>query len=100
VTRRGFTGDRPKPGRNELSIHHLLVRQLGRGIGTLLGPAAVLSHADWPPLLFIFAALAMFAFGVWWFTKGQTMQEIGSRLRISAPADRPAAAVAGLTGQQ
>jgi len=56
-------------------------------------------NADWP-LLFIFEALAVFAFGVSWFTKGRTMQEIGSRLRISAPADRPTVAAPGLTGQQ
>jgi hypothetical protein len=49
-------------------------------------PASVNAH--WP-LLFIFEAVAVFAFGVSWFTKGRTMQAVQSRLGISGPAARP-----------
>jgi hypothetical protein len=55
-------------------------------------------NADWS-LLFIFEALAVFAFGVSWFTKGQTMHAIRSGLHISAPAERPAVGVAELADQ-
>ena len=45
-------------------------------------PASVKAH--WP-LLFIFEALAVFAFGVSWFVKGRTIQAIVARLpRFSA----------------
>ena len=45
-------------------------------------PASVKAH--WP-LLFIFEALAVFAFGVSWFVKGRTIQVIVARLpRFSA----------------
>jgi hypothetical protein len=56
-------------------------------------------NANWP-LLFIFEALAVFAFGVSWFTKGRTMQAVGSRLGISAPAVRPPAPAPQLTDQR
>jgi hypothetical protein len=53
-------------------------------------PASVNAH--WP-LLFIFEAIAVFAFGVSWFAKGQTIQAILARVHKGAPAAVPVAAV-------
>ncbi len=53
-------------------------------------PASVNAH--WP-LLFIFEAAAVFAFGVSWFVKGRTIQGIWTRVRKGAPAARPVPAV-------
>jgi len=53
-------------------------------------PASVKAH--WP-LLFIFEAVAVFAFGVSWFAKGRTLQGIRARVRKGAPAARPVAAI-------
>jgi hypothetical protein len=49
-------------------------------------PASVKAH--WP-LLFIFEAVAVFAFGISWFVKGRTIQGIRARIRKGAPATRP-----------
>jgi hypothetical protein len=49
-------------------------------------PASVKAH--WP-LLFIFEAVAVFAFGVSWFVKGQTIQAMRARIRKGAPAVTP-----------
>jgi len=53
-------------------------------------PASVKAH--WP-LLFIFEAVAVFAFGVSWFVKGRTIRGIQARIRKGAPAARPAPAI-------
>ena len=53
-------------------------------------PASVNAH--WP-LLFIFEAIAVFAFGVSWFVKGRTVQVIRARIGKGAPATRPVAAI-------
>ena len=53
-------------------------------------PASVNAH--WP-LLFIFEALAVVAFGISWFTKGRTIEGIRTRIRKAAPAARPVPAV-------
>jgi len=50
-------------------------------------PASVTAH--WP-LLFIFEALAVFAFGVSWFVKGRTIQAILARFPRFSPAGYPA----------
>jgi hypothetical protein len=50
-------------------------------------PSSVSAH--WP-LLFIFEAVAVFAFGVSWFAKGRTLQAVRSRLGRSTPAAQPA----------
>ncbi len=60
-------------------------------------PASV--NARWP-LLFIFEAVAVFAFGVSWFVKGRTIQAIRARIHRGAPATRPVAAVRELEGQR
>jgi hypothetical protein len=60
-------------------------------------PASVTAH--WP-LLFIFEAIAVFAFGVSWFVKGQTIQVIRARVRRGAPAARPVAVIRELEGQR
>jgi hypothetical protein len=49
-------------------------------------PASVKAH--WP-LLFIFEALAVFAFGVSWFVKGRTIQVIVARLPRLGPTGLP-----------
>jgi len=49
-------------------------------------PASVNAH--WPSL-FIFEALAIFAFGVSWFAKGRTLQGILARTRKAAPVSAP-----------
>jgi hypothetical protein len=51
-------------------------------------PSSVNAH--WP-LLFIFEAIAVFAFGVSWFVQGQTIQAVLARFRKGAPATRPVA---------
>jgi hypothetical protein len=53
-------------------------------------PSSVTAH--WP-LLFIFEAVAVFAFGVSWFVKGRTLRGIRARIRKAAPAARPVTAV-------
>jgi hypothetical protein len=54
-------------------------------------PASINAH--WP-LLFIFEAVAVFAFGFSWFVKGRTMEGIRTRIpRIGATAARPVPAV-------
>jgi hypothetical protein len=53
-------------------------------------PASV--NASWR-LLFIFEAVAVVAFGVSWFVKGQTIQGIQPLMHRGATAARPAAAV-------
>ncbi len=52
------------------------------------------------PLLFIFEAVAVFAFGVSWFVKGRTIQGIRARIRKSTPATRPAAPIRELENHQ
>jgi hypothetical protein len=52
-------------------------------------PASVNAHWPW---LFIFEAVAVFAFGVSWFVKGRTIQGILTRIpkaRHATPADTP-----------
>ena len=53
-------------------------------------PAPVNAH--WP-LLFIFEAIAVFAFGFSWFVKGRTIQGILARARKTAPAAKPVAVI-------
>jgi hypothetical protein len=55
-------------------------------------PASVNAH--WP-LLFIFEAVAVFAFGVSWFVKGRTMQGILARFRKRPTLPAMAAAEVG-----
>ena len=61
-------------------------------------PASVNAH--WP-LLFIFEAVAVFAFGVSWFAKGRTLEAVRSKLAravpAETPAEEPAAAIPGLS---
>jgi hypothetical protein len=66
-------------------------------VASNLLPASVNAH--WP-LLFIFEAIAVFAFGVSWFVKGQTIQAIRARIRRGAPATRPVAVIRELEGQR
>ena len=84
-------GDQPQRYRGENLCYH------ASGITTLscvilaalsnLLPSAVNAH--WP-LLFIFEAVAVFAFGFSWFVKGRTMEGIRTRISwIGAPAARP-----------
>lgn len=54
-------------------------------LGALSNLLSEAVRADWP-LLFIFEALAVFAFGVSWFAKGRTMEGLVSRMRASARA--------------
>jgi hypothetical protein len=60
-------------------------------------PTSVSAH--WP-LLFIFEAVAVFAFGVSWFTKGRTIRAIRARIRKGTPATVPAEAIPELSGQR
>jgi hypothetical protein len=65
--------------------------------GSNLLPASVKAH--WPAL-FTFEAVAVFAFGVSWFIKGQTLQRIATRIRKGAPATGPAEAIPELQNQR
>jgi hypothetical protein len=60
-------------------------------------PASVYAH--WP-VLFIFEAVAVFAFGVSWFVKGRTIRGIRARIRTGTPATRPVAAIRELEDQR
>ncbi len=66
-------------------------------VASNLLPASVTAH--WP-LLFIFEAIAVFAFGVSWFVKGQTIRVIRARIRRGAPAARRVAVIRELEGQR
>ena len=49
-------------------------------------PSSVSAH--WP-LLFIFEAVAVFAFGISWFAKGRTLESVRSKLTRTGPAEVP-----------
>ena len=88
-------GDQPQRYRGENFIYHasgitILSCMILAALSNLL-PASV--NANWP-LLFIFEAVAVFAFGFSWFVKGRTMEGIRARIpSIGAPAARPVPAV-------
>jgi hypothetical protein len=83
--------DQPQRYRGENLIYHasgstILSCVILAALSNLL-PASVNAH--WP-LLFIFEALAVFAFGFSWFVKGRTIEGIRVRIPwIGAPAERP-----------
>jgi hypothetical protein len=60
-------------------------------------PASVNAH--WP-LLFIFEAVAVFAFGVSWFTKGRTIRWIQGKISKSTPTQVPVEAIRELPEQR
>jgi hypothetical protein len=89
-------GDQPQRYRGE----NLMYRASGITILACV-PLAALSNllpapvnAHWP-LLFIFEAVAVFAFGFSWFVKGRTIQGILARARTrkTAPAAKPVAVI-------
>jgi hypothetical protein len=87
--------DQPQRYRGENFAYHasgitILSCVILAALSNLL-PASVNAH--WP-LLFIFEAVAVFAFGFSWFVKGRTMEGIRTRIPwIGAPAARPVPAV-------
>lgn len=88
-------GDQPQRYRGENFIYHasgitIVSCVILAALSNLL-PASVNAH--WP-LLFIFEAVAVFAFGFSWFVKGRTMEGIRTRIPwVGAPAARPVPAV-------
>jgi hypothetical protein len=85
-----IAGDQPQRYTGENAIYRasgvtILSCVILAALSNLL-PASVNAH--WP-LLFIFEAVAVFAFGVSWFAKGRTIQGIGTRIRKSAPKAEP-----------
>jgi hypothetical protein len=89
------SGDQPQRFRGENLIYHasgitIVSCVILAALSNLL-PASVNAH--WP-LLFIFEAVAVFAFGFSWFVKGRTMEAIRTRIPwVGAPAARPVPAV-------
>jgi hypothetical protein len=88
-------GDQPQRYRGENFIYRasgitILSCVILAALSNLL-PASVNAH--WP-LLFVFEAVAVFAFEFSWFVKGRTMEGIRTRIPwIGAPAARPVQAV-------
>jgi hypothetical protein len=86
-------GDQPQRYKGENVIYRasgitILSCVILAALSNLL-PASVNAH--WP-LLFIFEAVAVFAFGFSWFVKGRTVQGILARVRKSAPTAKPVVA--------
>ncbi|MBV9446830.1 MAG: DUF998 domain-containing protein [Streptosporangiaceae bacterium] len=78
----GSSGESPEPSRRERVVYSVcggtILSCVVLAAASNLLPAPV--QAAWP-LLFIFEALAVVAFGVSWFVKGRTMMGVLSRVR-------------------